>query len=113
MIKLNGLDRMLSDFTRAETTIDKKIKEEVKRASSEVTRISQQKAPVDTGYLRRSIVMEILNNGFVGYIRAYAHYAPYVEFGTRFMDAQPYMSAAMMKVRPEYIKNMKKLLEEL
>lgn len=108
-----GLDRMMSDFQRAESEIDRKAKYEVKRASAETTRLAQHHAPVDTGYLRRSIIMELLNNGFIGYICAYAHYAPYQEFGTRFMAAQPFMGPAVMKTRPEFMANMKKLLEEL
>ena len=108
-----GLNQMMSDFQRAESEIDRKVKHEVKRASAETNRLAQHHAPVDTGYLRRSIVMELLNNGFVGYVCANAHYAPYQEFGTRFMAAQPFMGPAVNKTRPEFMANMKKLLEEL
>lgn len=108
-----GLNRMMSDFQRAESSIDKKVKQEVKRATAETTRLAQHHAPVDTGYLKRSIIMELLNNGFIGYICANAHYAPYQEFGTRFMAAQPFMGPAVKKTRPEFMADMKKLLEEL
>ena len=38
------------------------------------------KAPVDTGYLRRSITHEVEGN--VGLVGTNAEYAPYLEFGT-------------------------------
>ena len=41
---------------------------------------AKQKAPVNTGYLRRSITHEVEGN--VGIIGTNTEYAPYIEFGT-------------------------------
>lgn len=53
--------------------------------------------PVDTGRLRSSIVATIQreSKGIVGYVGTDVAYAEYQEFGTRFMDAQPFLRPAL------------------
>jgi len=48
--------------------------------------------PVDTGNLRNSISHAV--SGDAAYIGTNVEYAPYVEFGTRKMSAQPYLKPA-------------------
>ena len=43
---------------------------------------AQQKAPVDTGTLKRSIGIDIKDAGMTAEVTPKAEYAPYVEFGT-------------------------------
>jgi HK97 gp10 family phage protein len=55
--------------------------------------------PVDTGRLRSSIMSSGLQrDGKGAYVRigTNVHYAGHVEFGTRFMAAQPYMRPALL-----------------
>ena len=40
-----------------------------------------------------------------------ADYAPYVELGTRFMEAQPYLAPAFRDQIGQFRKDMKKLVE--
>ena len=40
-----------------------------------------------------------------------AEYAPYVELGTRFMEAQPYLGPAFNEQKEKFKKDMKKLVE--
>lgn len=63
-----------------------------------------------TGNLRRSIGLELTEFGMTAEVEASAHYAPYVELGTRFMKAQPYLKPAHDKVAPEFIRDLKRLL---
>ena len=53
-----------------------------------------KKCPVDTGNLRGSITHEVDTAGNAVYIGTNVEYAPYVEFGTRRMHAQPYLRPA-------------------
>ena len=39
-----------------------------------------------------------------------AEYAPYVEFGTRFMNAQPYLKPAFKKQSKQFRKDMNELV---
>lgn len=63
-----------------------------------------------TGTLRRSIGLEIKDSGMTAEVEPTAEYAPYVEFGTRFMDAQPYMKPAFEKQSKQFRKDMNELV---
>lgn len=62
-----------------------------------------------TGNLRRSIELNIKDGGLTAEVEATAEYAPYVEYGTRFMTAQPYIRPAYIKQRKKFKQDMKKL----
>lgn len=63
-----------------------------------------------TGALRRSIGLEIKDSGMTAEVEPTAEYAPYVEFGTRFMNAQPYMKPAFEKQSKQFRKDMNELV---
>lgn len=53
--------------------------------------------PVDTGRLRSSISHQVTadGQGLVGYVGTNVNYALYVELGTRFSPAQPFLRPAL------------------
>ena len=63
-----------------------------------------------TGTLRRSIGLEIKDSGMIAEVEPTAEYAPYVEFGTRFMNAQPYLKPAFKKQSKQFRKDMNELV---
>lgn len=89
----------------------KDVKQIVKQNTAELTQGAQRKAPVDTTFLRRSITMQISDGGFTGSVKPTAEYAPYVEYGTRFMSAQPFMRPAFNKQKAQFKSDMDKLVE--
>lgn len=68
-------------------------------------------APIDTGTLMRSITMGTDSDGLTATVTPAAEYAAYVEYGTRFMAAQPYLRPAFEAVKPQFIAGLKKLME--
>ena len=76
-----------------------------------MTERMQKGAPVDTGYLRRSISMSLLEAGLTGIVGPTAEYAPYVEYGTRFMSAQPYVRQAFNYQKVKFMAEMKALVK--
>ena len=70
----------LNDFKIDES----KIYQAIGRACALVERAAKEKAPKDTGALRRSITSEVDNSSgeMVGVVFTPLEYAPYVEFGT-------------------------------
>lgn len=62
--------------------------------SRRVQSLARAKAPVRTGHLRSSIKAGKVSDG-VWRVEAGAHYAVYVEYGTRYMRAQPYFRPAV------------------
>ena len=58
--------------------------------------------PVDTGRLRNSLTHAVESGEKSVYIGTNVEYAPYVEFGTRRQDPQPYLKPAVMNHVNEY-----------
>lgn len=73
------------------------ISKELERRAIRVEGAAKQACPVDTGRLRASITHQLGQDGegLLADIGTDVEYAPYVEFGTRFMAAQPFLRPAL------------------
>jgi HK97 gp10 family phage protein len=60
--------------------------------------------PVKDGILRGSIVKAVDSSKLNGTVSTNTEYAGYVEFGTRYQKAQPYMRPALIKSVPKIIR---------
>lgn len=87
-----------------------KAAEIIQKTAFDLQSRAQLYAPVDTGNLRASIqakeVTKLHWQVIVG-----AEYGAYVEFGTRFMAAQPYLIPAADQVRDSFIQAMKRVTD--
>lgn len=75
-----------------------------RRINDSVHRIeggAKQKAPVDTGQLRNSIASS-MESELTGVVSVGAEYGGYVELGTRYMAAQPYLKPSVDEERPKF-----------
>ena len=109
-IKLEGdkeLQRMLKRCKNPD-----KIKACVKNAGSTMQQTAQRNAPVDTGTLRRSIMLNITNGGMQAEVQPTVHYGAYVELGTRFMSARPYLKPALETAGAELKANLEQVIQE-
>lgn len=81
-IEISGLDGLLKDFEKLAES--EALEAAMKKACAVVEKSAKQKAPKDTGELRRSITSKVENEGnsVVGIVYTPLEYAPYVEFGT-------------------------------
>jgi HK97 gp10 family phage protein len=70
---------------------------------------AKQLAPVDTGFLRNSITTQKLADATYS-VAVGAEYGIYVEFGTRWMRAQPYFTPAIEEARRYFDGELKKLV---
>lgn len=66
----------------------------VEKGAEQIAELARQLAPYETGELRESIHVEPASEGVVRVV-ADAPYAAYVEFGTRKMAAQPFLTPAV------------------
>lgn len=71
----------------------------VRKAGSDAAAIAQGKAPVDTGFHRASIGMDVLGELTVAY-GCTTHYGPYLEDGTYKMAPRPHIRPAADAVLP-------------
>lgn len=118
-IKLEGAEELV---TALKTRADKaSVKAVVKQCGSEMQRMAQRKAPVGTpestgikgyrgGTLRRSIGLTLKDGGMTAEVEAGADYAPYVEYGTRYMKARPYLRPAYEKESEVFKADLNKLV---
>lgn len=108
-IKVVGLEKLQKKLKQNVQMED--VKKVVRHNGAEMQAKAQQNAPVDTGTLKRSIGIEITDGGMTAEVEPTADYAPYVELGTRFMEAQPYLGPAFNEQKEKFKKDMKKLVE--
>jgi HK97 gp10 family phage protein len=67
--------------------------------AADVKALAKQLAPVRTGHLRSSIYAKI--SEWVAEVGAETTYALFVELGTRYMQAQPYLYPAIQEYLPQ------------
>lgn len=108
-IRLEGMEELQKALKKNCTMNDVKVL--VKKNGADLDRQAQRTAPVDTGNLKRSIGLEIENGGMTAVVTPAAEYAPYVEYGTRFMSAQPFLSPSLSSVGPKFIADLNKLMK--
>lgn len=107
-IKLVGADKLEKALrNKAKLAAAKQI---VKNCGSKLQKGAENNAPVDSGTLKRSITIEIEDDGLTAVIAPHTDYAAYVEYGTRYMAAQPYMRPAYEKAKAEFKSKMEELV---
>ena len=80
-------------------------------AAGQVETRAKQLVPVDTGATKNSIQQYPSDGGLVVAIGPSTSYAPYLEFGTRFMSARPYMTPALESVRFQFLEAVRQVME--
>lgn len=73
----------------------------ITKATFDTLAQAQTRVPVRTGLLKNSLAAEVGADGigvFTGQVYTPVEYAPYVNFGTRYQAAQPFMEPAFETV---------------
>ena len=102
--------KLLNKKLRENTSLSD-LKSVIRMNTAELTREAQYEVPVDTSTLERSINMHIEDGGMTAIVEPNTDYEGYVEFGTRFAAAQPYLGPAFKKQSKKFKKDMKRLVE--
>lgn len=108
-IKVVGIEKLQKKLKKNVDMTE--VKRVVRHNGAGMQEKAQRNAPVDTGTLKRGIGLEITDNGMSAEVKPTADYSAYVELGTRFMEAQPYLKPAFDAQKEEFKKDMKKLVE--
>lgn len=111
-LKIKGLDK-LQKALKENVTMDD-VKRVVRKNGADLQQEMQDNADFDKGYqtgdTKRSIGLEITDGGFTAEVEPTTEYSPYLEYGTRFMDAQPFVKPAHDDVKAKFKKDMQKLV---
>ncbi|OOG28447.1 hypothetical protein BZK37_01535 [Enterococcus casseliflavus] len=93
-VKIQGLKEFMREVSRKGPTLDKAIDKEIKLSALRVERRAKKNAPWDTGWLSNNIYA---NN--IGFLQAEVispvEYSIFLEYGTRYMFAQPFLFPAV------------------
>lgn len=106
-IRWEGMDQITGHLQES-VKLDA-VKTVVQFHGSEMQQTAQICVPVDTGFLKDSIELDLIDDGLTAVVEAYAEYAAYVEYGTRFMAAQPYIRPAYNQESVRFFESIGKL----
>ena len=111
-IKIEGLDKLQKKLAKDVTMND--VKRVVRQNGAQLQSKIQEKAEFTKGYqtgtTKRSVMLEITDGGFTAESGPTTGYSPYIEYGTRFMDAQPFVQPAHEEQSAKFKSDMQKLV---
>lgn len=123
-VKIEGLSALVQKFNALKYT-GPQIISVVKKNGAELQQQTQKnmleeykghyegkKFVKPTGATRRSAAVEIQDNGMTAVVAPNTSYFPYLEYGTRFMEARPTLGPAFRRVSPIFINDIKRLINE-
>lgn len=99
----HGLEQAIRNLTERADQVVQKVAHDIEGGA-------KQRAPVDTGHLRNSIQAQRTGDAEAE-VTVGAEYAGYVEYGTRHMAAQPYLTPAAEEQREPFEQAMRQLVE--
>lgn len=102
ILEVTGDKAVVAMFKVAPERIKAKLAEIVSEYAFLIQREAMILAPVDTGFLRSSIVVMDAGEPTEKDVVAATDYAHFVEFGTKRTPAQPFMMPAAMKYREDF-----------
>lgn len=107
-VRIDGFDKLEAKLKR---NMDLgAVRTVVRKNGADLQEKAQKNAPVDSGNLKRSIGLDITDNGLTAEVEPAADYAAYVEYGTRFMEAQPYLKPAYDEQKKKFVKDLNELV---
>ena len=113
VLKVEGLDK-LQKALKENITMDD-VKKVLRHNGSQMQQKIQANADFAKGYqtgqTKRSIGLEIKDSGFTAESGPETEYAPYLEYGTRFMQAQPFVKPAYNEQKEKFKSDMQKLVK--
>lgn len=123
-VKIEGLSALVQKLNALKYTVSK-IRSVVKKNGAELQQQTQKnmleeykghyegkKFVKPTGATRRSVAVEIKDNGMTAVVAPNTSYFPYLEYGTRFMEARPTLGPAFKRVSPIFIEDIKRIINE-
>lgn len=111
-LKVEGLDKLEKALKKNVTMDD--VKRVVRHNGAQLHKKMQANADFKKGYqtgtTKRSVGLEITEGGFAASVGPETEYSPYLEYGTRFMDAQPFVKPSYDAQKGKFKSDMQKLV---
>jgi len=95
---IEGVQDFVRAMDRFDSAMQRRVHAQLVSWAADVKALAKQLVPVRTGHLRSSIYAKIRE--WVAEVGAEATYSLFVEFGTRYMRARPYLYPAIREYLP-------------
>lgn len=95
---VEGVEEFRQAMQRFDVSMQKHVHRQLESWAEDVKALARQLVPVRTGYLRNTIYAKIRE--WIATVGAEASYACWVEFGTRYMHARPFLHPAIREHLP-------------
>jgi HK97 gp10 family phage protein len=95
---ITGAEEFKAAMEQFDSGMQRQVHEQLAKWAADVKALARQLVPVKTGQLQRSIYSEI--SEWVAEVGAEASYAVFVELGTRYMRARPFLYPAVQEELP-------------
>lgn len=105
----SGLRTLAADLGKAGHDATRKAQLVVRKSALDLQTIAAERAPVDTGFLKASIGVDMAGGSLSAVIGPSASYGRFVEEGTGRMAPQPYLGPALDAVTPGFVAAMESL----
>ena len=107
------LRTLAADLGKAGYGATRKAQLVVRKSALDLLTVAAERAPVDTGFLKASIGVDMAGDSLSAVIGPSASYGRWVEEGTSRMAPQPYMSPALNAVTPGFVAAMESIGGEM
>ena len=112
-VKIEGLQALISDLDARKYT-GKQIRNVVMKNGADLQEDAQKRMTKTVAYVkgyskgttRRSTTLTISDNGMKAAVAPATSYFPYVEYGTRYMEAEPTLNPAFQKIKQQFYKDV-------
>lgn len=110
-MKIKGLTALMKDLDKMAKSAPR-VKEAVKKNGAELDRVMKRNATFVKGYqtgeTKRSINTQLKDAGYTSVTKPTTEYSGWLETGTRFMNAQPFVAPSLKEQEPKFIKDIEK-----
>lgn len=112
-VKIEGLQALISDIDARKYT-GKQIRNVVMKNGADLQEDAQKRMTKTVAYVkgyskgntRRSTTLSISDDGMKATVAPHSEYFPYIEYGTRYMEAEPTLNPAFQKIKQQFYKDV-------
>ena len=93
-VRMVGLNQYIKAVQKKPAQVEQAVDREIKLSSLRIEKKSKQQSPFDTGWLSNNIYANVVRS-MVAEVVSPVEYSIFIELGTRFMMAQPFLFPAL------------------
>ena len=108
-VRMVGLNQYIKAVQKKPAQVEQAVDREIKLSSLRIEKKSKQQSPFDTGWLSNNIYANVVRS-MVSEVISPVEYSIFIELGTRFMMAQPFLFPALKADWPLLQKRLNKLM---